>query len=137
MFLTVAVLSVVPGMSASPEIVQVRVSPLVRYEPDTEHPAAIDAAFHDTPTGKAWLKTTSPPPGTFVHPHRYVICPPVTGTKPLVVLVSETEAAVSSPMTLRLSPVAVAASAGSSDGSTPTKPSKAAVIPAVTWRRRV
>ena len=69
-FLTVADLSVVPGMSASPEIVQVRVSPAVRKLPVTAQPYAIDAAFHDTPTGRVCTKTTFPPPGTELHPQR-------------------------------------------------------------------
>ena len=135
-FLTVAVLSVVPGISARPEIVQVSVSPAVRYEPETAHPDAIDAAFHVTPTGKDCEKTTSPPPGTLAQPHRYVIWPPVTGTKPFVVLESDAAIDVSSPMTLSVSPVAVAAVAGSRDGSTPATPRRAAVKSAVAWRRR-
>lgn len=135
-FLTVAVLSVVPGMSARPEIVQVSVSPEARKEPETAHPAAIDAVFQVTPTGSVCENVTFPPPGTLVQPHRYVSCPPVTGTKPLVVLESEAAVDVSSEMMLRLSPVAVVALAESNDGSAPATPRKIAVTRAIAWRRR-
>jgi hypothetical protein len=69
-FFTVAVLSVVPGISANPDTTHVRVSPAVKYEPVTEQPAAIEAAFQVTPTGRVWAKVTSPPPGTELHAQR-------------------------------------------------------------------
>jgi hypothetical protein len=69
----------------------------------------MEAGFQVTPMGRVWAKVTSPPPGTELHAQRYVSCPPVTGTLPFVVLVSEIDAAVSSLTTVRDSPVAVAA----------------------------